>query len=163
MRQARRIVAYCLALLLSPMAFAVATIGELAPPLQGTLFDGRLLDLAQYRGKVVLVNFYSSYCKFCALEIGNIEEHYEKLKPRGLEVIMLSIERGEDRERARRFVDNYSLPGSMVIDLQRSGFGARHPTPTCYVIDRNGVVRDKITGAKTPSFYQRVVVPLLNE
>jgi len=149
--------------LLSMAALARPTIGEPAPPLQGRFFSGRPFDLEALRGKVVLVNFYSSYCQWCALEIGNIEAHYEQLKPKGLEVIMLSIEQSEDRERARRFIDNYSLPGAMAIDLQASGFDKKYPTPTCYVIDKKGVVRDKITGVKRPQYYRSIVMPLLNE
>lgn len=139
------------------------TIGEPTPGLRGKFFDGRGFSLDQYRGKVVLLTFYSSYCGYCAKEIGNIETHYEDWRDRGLEVIMVSIEREDDRERAQRFVDNYGLPGTMAIDLSESGFEKKYPTPTCYVIDKRGVVREKVVGVKTPKFYREVVLPLLNE
>ena len=59
-------------------AAPVAEPGEPAPALKGTLFSGKSFDLTQMRGKVVLVNFYSSYCSFCAYEIGNLETFYEQ-------------------------------------------------------------------------------------
>jgi cytochrome c biogenesis protein CcmG, thiol:disulfide interchange protein DsbE len=149
--------------LLAAQAHAVPTIGEPAPPLKGSYFDGTAFDLAALRGKVVLVNFFSSYCKICAYEIGNLEAHYEELKPQGLEVIALSVDGPDDKARAQRMANNYNLPGGMVSDLQDSGFEKKYPTPTCFVFDKQGVLRHKLTGAKSPRFYREVIVPLLKE
>ncbi len=148
---------------LSLSAYAVPTIDEPAPPLKGTLFDGTPFDLNDYKGKVVMVNFFSSFCKICALEIGNVENYYEEFKPKGLEVIALSIDRPDDKERSARMAKNYNLPGGMVTDLSDSGFEKKYPTPTCYVFDRKGILRAKFTGAKQPKFYREVIEPLLKE
>ena len=148
---------------LSLSAYAVPTIDEPAPPLKGTLFDGTPFDLSDYKGKVVMVNFFSSFCKICALEIGNVENYYEEFKPKGLEVIALSIDRPDDKERSARMAKNYNLPGGMVADLSDSGFEKKYPTPTCYVFDRKGILRAKFTGAKQPKFYREVIEPLLKE
>ncbi len=144
-------------------AHAVPTVDEPAPPLKGTLFDGTPFDLTDYKGKVVMVNFFSSFCKICALEIGNVENYYEEFKPKGLEVIALSIDRPDDKERSARMAKNYNLPGGMVTDLSESGFEKKYPTPTCYVFDRKGILRAKFTGAKQPRFYREVIEPLLKE
>ena len=69
-RTGKRALAACVLLLAAWAAQALPLIGEPAPALKGKLFNGEELDLARMRGKVVLVNFYSSYCKFCAYEIG---------------------------------------------------------------------------------------------
>ena len=147
----------------SVSALAVPTIDETAPPLKGILFDGTPFDLSDYKGKVVMLNFFSSFCRICALEIGNVEKYYEEFKPKGLEVIALSIDRPDDKERAARMAKNYNLPGGMVADLSESGFEKKYPTPTCYVVDRKGVLRAKFTGAKQPKFYREVIEPLLKE
>lgn len=147
----------------SIFAYAVPIIDEPAPPLKGILFDGTRFDLGDYKGKVVMLNFFSSFCKICALEIGNVENYYEKFKPKGLEVIALSIDRPDDKERSARMAENYNLPGGMVADLSESGFERKYPTPTCYVFDRKGILRAKFTGAKQPKFYREVIEPLLNE
>ncbi len=144
-------------------AYAAPTIDEPAPPLQGALFDGTPFDLSDYKGKVVMLNFFSSFCKICALEIGNVENYYEQFKPKGLEVIALSIDRPDDKERSARMAKNYNLPGGMVSDLIESGFEKKYPTPTCYVFDRKGVLRAKYSGAKQPQFYRDVITPLLKE
>lgn len=152
------------ALLLAPvLARAVPEIDQPAPALIGTLFSGAAFDLAQMRGKVVLVNFYSSYCKFCAYEIGNLETFYEQHHADGFEVIALGIDELSDRARVSRMLGIYNLPGAMVDELQANGFGQRYPTPTTFLIDRNGVLRHKRWGVKTPDFYREVVLPLLRE
>ena len=147
----------------SQFVLAVPAIDEPAPSLKGMLFDGTPFDLNTYKGKVVLVNFFSSFCKICALEIGNVENYYEEFKSQGLEVIVLSIDRSDDKERSGRMAKNYNLPGGMVSDLIESGFEKKYPTPICFVIDRKGVLRAKYTGAKQPRFYRDVIVPLLKE
>ena len=143
--------------------YAMPTIDEPAPPLKGSMFDGTPFDLNDYKGKVVMVNFFSSFCKICALEIGNVENYYEEFKEQGLEILALSIDRPDDKERSARMAKNFNLPGGMLSDLIESGFEKKYPTPTCFVFDRKGVLRAKYTGAKQPQFYREVIAPLLKE
>jgi cytochrome c biogenesis protein CcmG/thiol:disulfide interchange protein DsbE len=150
-------------LLLAPGAQAVPELDQPAPALKGTLFSGAAFDLEQMKGKVVLVNFYSSYCKFCAYEIGNLETFYEQHHGEGFDVIALGVDELADRGRVARMLGIYNLPGTMVDELRANGFGRRYPTPTTFLIDRNGVLRYKRWGAKTPEFYREVVLPLLRE
>jgi peroxiredoxin len=144
-------------------AQAMPEIGEPAPALKGILFSGKAFDLRELRGKVVLVNFYSSYCKYCAYEIGNMETIYEKYKSEGLEVIELGVDEVADRGRVERMLDIYRLPGAMVDELKENGFGRRYPTPTAFLIDRNGVLRHKQWGAKTAVYFTETLLPLLRE
>jgi peroxiredoxin len=140
-----------------------ADIGEAAPALSGKLFTGQAFDLGQMRGKVVLVNFYSSYCSFCAYEIGNLENFYEKHHDEGFEVIVVGVDNIEDRNRVERMLGIYGLPGVMTDELEHSGFERKYPTPTAFVIDRDGVLRSRTRGAKTPSYYAENVLPLLQK
>ena len=142
-------------------AAPVAELGEPAPALKGTLFSGQAFDLAQMRGKVVLVNFYSSYCSFCAYEIGNLETFYEQHHDQGFEVIVVGIDSLEDRHRVERMLGIYGLPGVMADDLDQSGFERKYPTPTAFVIDREGILRSQTRGAKQPFYYAEKVLPLL--
>jgi peroxiredoxin len=150
-------------LLLASWARSVPEIDQPAPALKGILFSGGAFDLQQMKGRVVLVNFYSSYCKFCAYEIGNLETFYEQHHNEGFDVIALGVDELTDRERVARMLGIYNLPGAMVDELQANGFGRRYPTPTTFLIDRNGVLRHKRWGVKTPDYYREVVLPLLRE
>ena len=144
-------------------ADAAPELGEPVPALKGTLFSGQDFDLAAMRGKVVLVNFYSSYCSFCAYEIGNLENFYEQHRDQGFEVIVVGIDNLEDRHRVERMLGIYGLPGVMADDLEKTGFERKYPTPTAFVIDRNGILRARNRGAKQPFFYAEKVLPLLLE
>jgi peroxiredoxin len=150
-----------LLLALAQTARAVPEIDAPAPPLRGTLFSGEPFDLAQMKGKVVLINFYSSYCKFCAYEIGTLEAFYEAHRQDDFEVIAVGVDAPADRERGQRMLGIYNLPGTMSGSLEASGFAARYPTPTAFIVDRDGILRHRITGAKGPSHYRELVLPLL--
>jgi cytochrome c biogenesis protein CcmG, thiol:disulfide interchange protein DsbE len=156
-----QVFAACLLLFAACVAQALPLIGEPAPALKGTAFNGEELDLARMRGKVVLVNFYSSYCKFCAYEIGLLEAFYEEHRDEGFEVIAVGVDAPEDRARVERMLTLYNLPGIMADDLSESGYARRYPTPTAFIIDRDGILRHRITGAKVPHHYQELVLPLL--
>jgi cytochrome c biogenesis protein CcmG/thiol:disulfide interchange protein DsbE len=157
-----------LLLLISSLIFsfasaAVPEVGAPAPALKGTLFSGEPFDLAQMRGKVVLINFYSSYCKFCAYEIGNVETYQENNVDKDFVVIMVGVDSIEDRHRVERMAGIYNLRGLMADELEQSGFANRYPTPTTFVVDRRGILRSKSRGAKMPSWFREHVDPLLAE
>ena len=154
---------FAVVLMFALRAHAVPELDQPAPPLKGTLFSGEAFDLAQMRGKVVLLNFYSSYCKYCAYEIGNLETIYEQHRADGLEVIELGVDELADRARVQRMLGIYHLPGTMVDDLRENGFERRYPTPTAFLIDRNGILRHKQWGAKTAQYFKEILLPLLHE
>lgn len=146
---------------LSGAASAVVEIGEPAPPLRGTLVSGETFDLADYRGKIVLVNFFSSYCKGCAYEIGSLESFRDDFQDRGFEILVIGVDRPADKARVARMLGTYNLQGAMASDLDESGFERSYPTPTAFVIDREGVVREKLWGAKTLPRLRELLGPYL--
>ena len=77
-------------------------------------------------------------------------------------MIAIGVEAPEDRARVERMLGIYNLPGTMTDDLIENGFARRYPTPTAFIIDREGVLRNRITGAKRPHHYQELVIPLLS-
>jgi len=159
MTRARNFLA--LLLLAAAAAWAMPEVDQPAPALKGTLFSGKPFDLKEMRGKVVLVNFYSSYCKHCAYEIGNLETFYEQYREQGFEVLVVGVDALGDRHRVERMVALYGLQGVMADDLEESGFERRYPTPTAFVIDREGILRSRTKGSKTPHYFAEHVLPLL--
>jgi peroxiredoxin len=159
MNRARNLLA--LLLLAASAAWAMPEVDQPAPALKGTLFSGKPFDLREMRGKVVLVNFYSSYCKHCAYEIGNLETFYEQHREQGFEVVVVGVDALGDRHRVERMVALYGLQGVMADDLEESGFERRYPTPTAFVIDREGILRSRTKGSKTPHYFAEHVLPLL--
>ncbi|KPK31432.1 MAG: hypothetical protein AMJ66_08750 [Betaproteobacteria bacterium SG8_40] len=162
-RYARFLALIALALLAASPAGAVPEIGEPAPALKGTLFSGKAFDLAQMRGKVVLINYYSSYSKQSAFEIGSIEAFLEENHAKGLVVIYIGVDRPQDRHRVERMVKLYNLDGIMSNELDENGFGEKYRVPRAFVIDRSGIVRSREFGGKTPFYFQKYLTPLLEE
>lgn len=152
-----------LLVLVSLEARAIVEIDQPAPPLKGTLLSGDKFDLAGYKGKVVLVNFYSSYCRHCALEIGSIETYRDDMKDRGFDVLVIAIDRAGDKDRVAHALSTYNLQGAMAVELEESGFERSYPTPTAFVIDREGIVRAKLWGAKTLPRMRELMTPFLGK
>lgn len=144
-------------------ACATPQVGDPAPALKGTLFSGKPFDLAKQRGKVVLINYYSSYSKQCAYEIGNVEAFLEEYRDKGLVVIYIGVDRPQDRERVERMVKLYNLDGMMSNELEENGFGKKFRAPRAFVIDRKGIVRSREYGGKTPVYFQKYLIPVLSE
>lgn len=144
-------------------ARAIVEIDQPAPALKGTLLSGDRFDLAAYKGKVVLVNFYSSYCRHCALEIGSIETYRDDMKDRGFEVLVIAIDRAGDKDRVAHALSTYNLQGAMAAELEESGFERSYPTPTAFVIDREGIVRARLWGAKTLPRMRELMTPFLGK
>ncbi len=153
----------CAAALWASHALAIVEMDEPAPPLKGTLVSGEKFDLADYRGKVVLVNFYSSYCRGCAYEIGSLETYRDDMKDRGFDILVIGVDRAEDKGRVARMLGIYNLQGAMASDLDESGFERSYPTPTAFVVDREGIVRAKLWGATTLPRMRELLTPFLGQ
>lgn len=148
-------------LLIAGRAAAVPEIDQPAPPLRGTLLSGDRFDLAEYRGKVVLVNFFSSFCRHCAYEIGSLETFRDEHRDEGFEILVIGVDRLEDKARVARMLGTYNLQGAMTDELEETGFERRYPTPTAFLIDRDGVLRARTWGAKTLPRLRELIGPYL--
>jgi peroxiredoxin len=90
-----------------------------AMPLEGTTLDGKPLSWDTYRGKVVLVQFWATWCAPCRQEIKSIQKTYEAYHGRGFEVVGISVD--EDREELEAFVKENHLPWPVVFDQALRG------------------------------------------
>jgi thiol-disulfide isomerase/thioredoxin len=115
---------------------------------KGTHLDGRPFDPAALTGKVVLVDFWATWCGPCVAEIPNVREQYEKYHARGFEVIGISLD--QDREALVKFVKDQKIPWPILFE-QSTGADWQHPLatyygisgiPTVILIGRDGKVID---------------------
>jgi len=97
----------------------------------GTLLNGKPFDQKSLAGKVVLVDFWATWCGPCVAEIPNVLEQYEKYHDKGFEVIGISLD--QDRQALEKFVAEQKVPWPILFE-KPEGDGWQHPLSTFYGI-----------------------------
>ena len=131
-----------------------------APSMLATTLAGAKFDLAALRGKVVLINYWATWCVPCKQEIPVFNAFYKRHHGKGLEMIAISIDRPRDLEKARKMGTTLGYPAALAKDLTNDGFGPPEGVPLTYVVDANGVIRDKFI-AVPEQLLNDIVLPLL--
>jgi cytochrome c biogenesis protein CcmG, thiol:disulfide interchange protein DsbE len=141
-------------------ARAAPEMDQPAPPLIATALDGQTFDLAKLRGKVVLVNFWATWCAPCRREMPILDAFYRRYRGQGLDLIGISVDFARDSAKMRKAAAAVSYPTAMANDIPVNGFGPSDGVPVTYVIDAEGVVRDKFIATPNKLLHD-IVVPLL--
>ncbi len=133
--------------LLSVIASAAVNQGTAAPDFELPLLDSRdKLRLRDYRGRVVLLDFWASWCGPCRQSLPEYQKLREEFPRKDFEVIAITVD--EDAADALKFLERHALRFPLPHDPQGKVAGAYQPLgmPTSYLIDRNGVVRSRHSG-----------------
>ena len=141
-------------------ARAVPEIGEAAPPLVVTALDGTAIDLAKLRGKVVLVNFWATWCAPCRKEMPIFDAFYRRHRNENFELVGISIDFARDAAKMRKIAAPLAYPIAWINDAGVNGFGAPDGVPITYVIDTDGIIRDKFI-AVPAKLLNDIVIPML--
>jgi thiol-disulfide isomerase/thioredoxin len=134
---------------------------DAAPEFEVKGVDGKTVSLAQARGKVVLLNFWATWCGPCRMEVPDLVQLQTKYKDR-LQVIGLVID-DEDEAAVRNFAKRYSInyPIAMATNEMRFLFGGVPALPTSFIIDAEGRVVQKHIGLRDPVLYETEIRALL--
>src|SRR5262245_11309395 len=143
---------------------AVAAISKFsldrhAPEVRFSALSGETFSTSELRGKVVLVNFWASYCASCLQELPKLVETHQKFAPRGYETIAVAV-RKDHPERVAALGASHALPFRITLD--RSGeaakeFGNVRITPTSFLIDRQGRILKRYVGDPDWAEFHRLV------
>jgi cytochrome c biogenesis protein CcmG, thiol:disulfide interchange protein DsbE len=144
------------------LAFAEPAMKEPAPPLRVETVASGGFDLGAMRGKVVLVDFWATWCAPCLAEFPIIAKFYQKHRAEGFEVIALSVDRPGNKAKMQRLSASLPFNTALLSEASRNGFGTPEAVPVSYLIDANGIVRDKFI-AIDDELLNEVAVPLLKE
>ena len=133
------------------------------PALEVTTLDGSPLTLAELRGKVVIVNFWATWCGPCKLEMPALQAAHERYDSNEVAVIGLSVDSGPNGVRAFLEERGITYPVGMATWEHRRAFGGIRGIPTTFVVDRSGTVRHRVVGYFTPPAMNAAVRRLLDE
>src|SRR5881296_3315057 len=124
-------------------------VGTTAPNFQLWDLDGKRISLSQYQGRVVLLNFWATWCGPCRVEMPTMEQLYRTFSRKDFEILAVSID-VQGVAITRPFQQEYHLTFPILHDADyRVGltYGARS-IPMTFLVDRQGVVRHRIFGAR---------------
>ena len=144
------------------LAAPAATNAAAAPNVQFPKLDGGQLRLADLRGRVVVLNFWATWCIPCRSEIPVLSAMQKSMDAEGLTVVGVSYDDTADgiKEFQRELKQDYTVVlGGNEVGAQLPA----SPLPTTYIIDRQGLIRDKFIGERSQAAFEAVIRPLLLE
>ena len=127
----------------------VVKVGEEAPNFQLRDLDGNMVSLSQLRGKVVLLNFWATWCVPCWIEMPAMERLYRSYSRKDFEILAVSTD-PQGAAVTRPFQQEMGFTFPILHDAEyRIGlmYGARS-LPMTFMVDRQGIVRQKVPGAR---------------
>ena len=128
------------------MGARVPTVGMQAEDFSLYDLEGKSQSLSQYRGKIVLVNFWATWCKPCTTEMPAMQKIYDKLRDKGF--VVLAVNELEDDAKVREHIKQYGYTFPVLMDRDNkvaNQFGV-FGLPVSVFIDEKGVVQEYIKG-----------------
>ena len=147
------------------LAFVVAIPAHAADPAPNfslTTGDGKKVDLSKLKGKVVVVNFWATWCGPCRSEIPGMLEVYDKYKSKGLEIVGISLDR-DGWKVVTPYVEKTKMTYPVVLgneDLVRA-YGGIEAIPTTFIVDKKGNIAEKHIGYMSKDSFEKKVKKVL--
>lgn len=140
---------------------AVALEGEPAPDLSLPDLGGKLVQLSQLKGKVVVVNFWATWCRPCREEIPDFVRLHKEHRGHGLEIIGVAMNKGKE-EAVRAFVKESEMAYTIVIgETEVARRWLVRGIPWTFIVDREGKVARVIAGMTDRPSLETEIQPLL--
>jgi len=150
---------------LSGSAVAPLRSGAAAPDFVLPSLSGHPEALAGYRGRVLFVNFWATWCAPCREEAPALQVLYERLRAEGFSVLAVSIDDAGAREKVEGFVRDFGLEFPVLLDVEQSVYHAyqAYGVPETFLIDKDGHVVERFIGPKNwdDTRYERAIRTLL--
>lgn len=128
-------------------ALGLSGAGEPAPTFELVTLQGEPLSLEGLRGKVVLVNFWASWCPPCRVEMPGFDRVYRERSRDGFVIVGIATDRYAEED-IREFVETYEISYPIALATQQvvRDYGGVRRLPESYLLDRDGRVRHRVIG-----------------
>lgn len=142
---------------------APAQVNFSAPDLRLTNLEGGSAALSDYRGKVVLINNWATWCPPCEAEMPTLQAYYQTHQDK--DFALIAIDAGESAAEISPFRERYGLTFEIWLDPNLLAIAAFRNTglPSTYVVDKTGTVRYAWAGAVSREALETYVTPLMEE
>jgi thiol-disulfide isomerase/thioredoxin len=149
-------------LLVALSSLVLGQVERPAPKLEIKDVEGRALRLSDYKGKVVLLNFWATWCAPCRTEMPDLVKWQREYKSKGLQVIGVTYP-PEELADAREFIKSIKVnyPVALGDEQTKAMFDEGETLPVTVVIDKRGMIREVIRGIIFPEEFEQKVKPLL--
>jgi len=123
---------------------------------------GEEVTLEQFKGKVIMLNFWASWCGPCKAEIPDFIKMYDKHQKNGLEIVGIALSSGS-AESIKQFVDKWNINYPILTGDEKylqdltNKYGGIRGVPTTFLIDRKGNIQQKWVGARTEKVFMAEV------
>jgi cytochrome c biogenesis protein CcmG, thiol:disulfide interchange protein DsbE len=145
-------------------AAATPREGKPAPALEAKLLDGSDFSLAAQKGKVVLVNFWATWCAPCRAEMPALDAYYRKHRDEGFVVLAVSMDDLKDEAKVRQVMKPFAFEAALGPRSDIKGYERIWRMPLTFVVDRSGTLR-KVDWYGDPGLdeasLEKAVTPLL--
>jgi tetratricopeptide (TPR) repeat protein/peroxiredoxin len=129
---------------------APAAVGTALPAFQGQSLDGKTVSSSEFRGKVVVLNEWSTWCPPCRHETPDMVKAYNKLH--ASDVMFVGLDDNETVPVVKSFISEHGVPyPTILVDTHLRQLISVEAIPTTIVVDKNGIVRARWTGGVTPA------------
>lgn len=135
-------------------------LNAIAPPFEAQTLSGDRLQLADLRGRTVLINFWATWCEPCKAEMPDLQAVYEIYQMRGLRVLGVNL--GESKNDVQTWVNHLGLTFDIVMDSGQiaSQYQIRGQ-PTSYLVAPDGVIMQIYYGPTIRANLEAAIAPLL--
>ena len=136
--------------------------GTAAPAFALPDLDGKVVSNTDFLGKVVVLDFWATWCPPCKKEIPELIALQKKYHDQGLEIVGLSLDDNGAKD-VKPFADEYGINYTMLIATHQTAndYGGIPGIPTTFVVDRSGKIVKRYMGYTDPEVFEAAIQPLL--
>jgi cytochrome c biogenesis protein CcmG/thiol:disulfide interchange protein DsbE len=122
---------------------------------------GKEYSLSQFKGKVVLVNFFTFFCGPCRQEMPHLSQIYQELKGQGFQTLGIGLSSTPDQLKQIVTQLNLAYPVLEGTDAVSKAYGGVELVPLTFIIDKQGNIAHKVLGARSKEDFEKMIKPLL--